>query len=175
MITALVPGSFDPFTMGHLDLVWRAAAVSDHVIVAVSKNPNKKHMLDFETRVSVIREALDECGLECGLARKVRVEQLPGGLLVDGARALGASHLVKGLRSATDLAYEEPMARMNMDLAGLDTLFLLTSPALAHVSSSLVREIHALGADITPFVPRSALRALGAARDASEETSGQSA
>lgn len=159
MHIALVPGSFDPFTLGHLDLVSRAARVSDRVIVAVAHNPHKKCHLDFETRMAVIREALSEAGFDS----HVSVQALPEGLLVDGARALGATHIVKGLRGSQDLAYEEPMARMNMELAGLDTLFILTSPDLAHVSSSLVREIHSLGADVTPFLPGPAVRALHAA------------
>lgn len=160
MASALIPGSFDPFTLGHMDLVRRAATAFDSVIVSVTHNPAKNHALDHDTRISVIRETVEEVGL----GEKVRVVSLSGGLLVDWARELGATHLVKGLRNATDLAYEEPMARMNMDLAALDTFFLLTDPALAHVSSSLVREIHALGADVSRFVPPAALRALDAAR-----------
>ncbi|MDO5646054.1 MAG: pantetheine-phosphate adenylyltransferase [Dermabacter sp.] len=156
MPIALVPGSFDPFTLGHLDLVRRAAQVSDRVIVAVSHNPGKVTTLGIDVRVGIIRDTIQAEGL----SERVSVEQLPAGLLVDGARALGATHLVKGLRGPTDLAYEEPMARMNMELAGLDTLFLLTDPRLAHVSSSLVREIFSLGADVGPFLPPAALAAL---------------
>ncbi len=161
MATALVPGSFDPMTLGHLDLVRRAATAFDSVVVAVTHNPSKTHTLDCETRIAVIRDSV----ADAGLSDHVRVEALPGGLLVDGARQLGATHLVKGLRNGHDLAYEEPMARMNMDLAELDTFFILTDPTLAHVSSSLVREIHALGADITKFVPPASVRALDTARN----------
>lgn len=159
MLTALIPGSFDPFTLGHLDLVRRAHALSDRVIVAVAHNPSKHASIPFDARTEAIRETLESEGL----AQKASVEKLPAGLLVDGAKKLGATHLVKGLRNAQDLAYEEPMARANMDLGELDTLFLLTDPALAHVSSSLVREIYSLGGDITPYLPAASARALEAA------------
>ncbi len=158
MTTAVVPGSFDPFTIGHLDLVRRAAALADTVIVAVSHNPNKTHLLDHTTRVSTIRDSLTQAGLS-----SVRVEALPTGLLVDFARQHGATHLIKGLRSSLDLAYEEPMARMNHSLEGIDTAFLLTAPELAHISSSLIREIAQLGRDVTDYVPAPVHTALTAA------------
>lgn len=160
MATALIPGSFDPFTLGHLDLVSRAATAFETVIVAVTHNPAKNHALDFDTRVAVICDALDDAGL----SERTRVEALPAGLLIDGARALGATHLVKGLRNSHDLAYEDPMSRMNIQLGDLDTFFLLTSATYAHVSSSLVREIHSLGGDISGFVPNAAHQALNNAR-----------
>ncbi len=156
MLTALIPGSFDPFTLGHLDLVRRAHALSDRVVVAVAHNPHKSAHIPFDARCEAIRETLENEGL----ADRTSVEALPAGLLVEGAKKLGATHLIKGLRNAQDLAYEEPMARANMDLASLDTLFLLTDPALAHVSSSLVREIHSLGGEITPYLPAPSARAL---------------
>ncbi len=159
MLTALIPGSFDPFTLGHLDLVRRAHALSDRVVVAVAHNPHKSAHIPFDARCEAIRETLETEGL----ADRASVEALPAGLLVEGAKKLGATHLIKGLRNAQDLAYEEPMARANMDLGGLDTLFLLTDPALAHVSSSLVREIHSLGGEITQYLPAPSARALEAA------------
>ncbi|CAM3997812.1 pantetheine-phosphate adenylyltransferase [Helcobacillus massiliensis] len=157
MTTAVVPGSFDPFTTGHLDLVRRASALVDRVIVAVSHNPNKNHLLDIETRLRTIRDTLEQEGLTT-----VTAEALPSGLLVDFAKGRGATHLIKGLRSQIDLAYEEPMARMNQHLEGIDTVFVLTDPSLSHISSTLVREVAGLGRDVSDFVPAPVLGALTA-------------
>src|SRR5690606_5989146 len=108
MTTVVLPGSFDPFTLGHLDLTRRATALGHHVIVAVSHNPSKKGLLDLEQRTGAIRAALaDE-----GLSEQAEVRTLPRGLLVDFCREVGAGAVVRGLRSQLDLSYEEPMARM---------------------------------------------------------------
>ncbi len=165
MSTVVLPGSFDPFTLGHLDLARRAAALADTVIIAVSHNPpSKTHLLDLDDRQSAIAHAMaDE-----GLAGRVHVRTLPRGLLVDFCREVGARAVVRGLRSQLDLAYEEPMARMNQHLAGIDTLFLLTDSAYSHISSSLVREVHGLGGDVSDMLPPPAsLGALAAQRDVS--------
>ena len=161
MTTVVLPGSFDPFTLGHLDLTRRATALGHHVIVAVSHNPSKKGLLDLEARTSAIRGALEQEGL----AEQAEVRTLPRGLLVDFCREVGAGAVVRGLRSQLDLAYEEPMARMNHHLAGTETLFLLTDQSLAHISSSLVREVHALGGDVSDMLPAASLEALGAVSD----------
>ena len=161
MTTVVLPGSFDPFTLGHLDLTRRAAALGHRVIVAVSHNPSKKGLLDLEARTSAIRGALEQEGL----AEQTEVRTLPRGLLVDFCREVGAGAVVRGLRSQLDLAYEEPMARMNHHLAGTETLFLLTDQSLAHISSSLVREVHALGGDVSDMLPAASLEALGAVSD----------
>ena len=161
MTTVVLPGSFDPFTLGHLDLTRRAAALGHRVIVAVSHNPSKKGLLDLEARTSAIRGALEQEGL----AEQAEVRTLPRGLLVDFCREVGAGAVVRGLRSQLDLAYEEPMARMNHHLAGTETLFLLTDQSLAHISSSLVREVHALGGDVSDMLPAASLEALGAVSD----------
>ena len=161
MTTVVLPGSFDPFTLGHLDLTHRAAALGHRVIVAVSHNPSKKGLLDLEARTSAIRGALEQEGL----AEQAEVRTLPRGLLVDFCREVGAGAVVRGLRSQLDLAYEEPMARMNHHLAGTETLFLLTDQSLAHISSSLVREVHALGGDVSDMLPAASLEALGAVSD----------
>ncbi|OFT65033.1 pantetheine-phosphate adenylyltransferase [Brachybacterium sp. HMSC06H03] len=161
MTTVVLPGSFDPFTLGHLDLTRRATALGHHVIVAVSHNPSKKGLLDLEQRTAAIRAALaDE-----GLAEQAEVRTLPRGLLVDFCREVGADAVVRGLRSQLDLSYEEPMARMNHHLAGTDTVFLLTDQSLAHISSSLVREVHALGGDVSDMLPAASLEALRTASD----------
>lgn len=161
MTTVVLPGSFDPFTLGHLDLTRRAAALGHRVIVAVSHNPSKKGLLDLEARTSAIRGALEQEGL----AEQTEVRTLPRGLLVDFCREVGAGAVVRGLRSQLDLAYEEPMARMNHHLAGTDTVFLLTDQSLAHISSSLVREVHALGGDVSDMLPAASLEALRTASD----------
>lgn len=161
MTTVVLPGSFDPFTLGHLDLTRRATALGHHVIVAVSHNPSKKGLLDLEQRTGAIRAALaDE-----GLSEQAEVRTLPRGLLVDFCREVGAGAVVRGLRSQLDLSYEEPMARMNHHLAGTDTVFLLTDQSLAHISSSLVREVHALGGDVSDMLPAASLEALRTASD----------
>lgn len=157
--TVVLPGSFDPFTLGHLDLVRRAAALGHDVIVAVSHNPSKKGLLDLEQRRAVIDETLATEGLD----GTVRSQALPRGLLVDFCREVGAGAVVRGLRSQLDLAYEEQMARMNRHLAGIDTLFLLTDAALSHISSSLVREVAQLGGDVDDMLPPAAARAIRAA------------
>ncbi len=161
MSTVVLPGSFDPFTSGHLDLTRRATALGHRVIVAVSHNPSKKGLLDLEARTAAIRDSLEQAGL----AESTEVRTLPRGLLVDFCREVGAGAVVRGLRSQLDLAYEEPMARMNHHLARIDTLFLLTDQALAHISSSLVREVHALGGDVSDMLPGPSLDALRAASD----------
>ena len=159
MSTVVLPGSFDPFTLGHLDLARRAVALADHVVIAVSHNPSKKNLLDLEQRQQVIRETL--AGEES--AERFEIRPLGRGLLVDFCREVGAHAVVRGLRSQLDLAYEEPMARMNRHLAEVDTVFLLTASSLAHISSSLVREVHALGGDVSDMLPAPAEAALVAA------------
>lgn len=156
MSIVVLPGSFDPFTLGHLDLTRRAAALGHHVIIAVSHNPSKKGMLDLEARKMAIAQTMDQEQL----SDSVEVRTLPKGLLVDFCRDVGADAVVRGLRSQLDLAYEEPMARMNHHLADVDTVFLLTDSSLAHISSSLVREVHALGGDVSDMLPEPSLDAL---------------
>ncbi|WP_193103999.1 pantetheine-phosphate adenylyltransferase [Brachybacterium sp. FME24] len=156
MSTVVLPGSFDPFTLGHLDLTRRAAALGHQVIIAVSHNPSKQGMLDLETRKAAISASVEDEGLTA----TVEVRTLPKGLLVDFCREIGAGAVVRGLRSQLDLAYEEPMARMNRHLARIDTIFLLTDSASSHISSSLVREVHGLGGDVSDMLPGPSLDAL---------------
>ena len=163
MSTVVLPGSFDPFTLGHLDLTRRAAALGHRVIIAVSHNPSKKGILGLEARTGSITRTL----AQEDLSGTVEVRTLPKGLLVDFCRDVGADAVVRGLRSQLDLAYEEPMARMNHHLADIDTVFLLTDSAWSHISSSLVREVHALGGDVSDMLPGPSLDALRAAAAAS--------
>jgi pantetheine-phosphate adenylyltransferase len=144
--TALVPGSFDPVTNGHLDVIERVARFFDEVIVAVSRNPQKTASLfSLEERQAMLDEVT-------GHLANVRTEVFAG-LLVDFAKAHGASTIVKGLRAVTDFDYELQMAQMNQTLAGIDTFFLVTSPQYSFLSSSLVREVARFGGDVSGLVP----------------------
>lgn len=153
---AVVPGSFDPVTLGHLDVIERAAGIFDELHVLVVHNPTKAALLPIAQRVALIQESIREAGLP----ENVLVTSWSVGLLVDYCTDVGASVLVKGIRSQVDVAYETPMAIVNRDLAGVETVFLLPSPAHAHVSSSLVRQVANLGGDITPYVPAAVARYL---------------
>jgi pantetheine-phosphate adenylyltransferase len=139
------PGSFDPVTLGHLDVIGRAAALVDEVVVAVGANVSKRAWFTPDERAGMLREA-------CAGWPNVTVA-LFDGLLVDFCRAQGVGAIAKGLRSAADFDYELPMAQMNARLSGVDTLFLPTSPRWSFVSSSLVREVAGLGGDVEPFLP----------------------
>lgn len=140
------PGSYDPVTSGHLDIVLRAAALFDEVVVAVVDNPSKAGLFPAAERLELLKASLGE-------TPGVRVEAVPSGLLVDYCRRVGAVTVVKGLRSGTDFGYELPMALMNRHLSGLETLFLPGSPRYEHISSSLVKEVAACGGDVTGLVP----------------------
>jgi pantetheine-phosphate adenylyltransferase len=147
---AVVPGSFDPVTLGHLDVIERAAHLFDEVHVLVVHNPGKTALLPIAQRVSLIQESIDAARIK----GKFVVTSWSVGLLVDYATDVGASVLVKGIRSQVDVAYETPMAIVNRNLAGVETIFMLPDPAHAHVSSSLVRQVASLGGDIAPYVPK---------------------
>lgn len=157
MSRCLCPGSYDPVTNGHLDIIVRAAALYDEVVVGVLHNPAKTGRFPVEQRIEFIRQAVPE-----GLS--VVVEEFGGRLLVDIARDLGATAIVKGLRGGTDFAYELPMALMNRHLTGVETVFLPGDPALEHVSSSLVSEVALYGGDVTGLVPDHVRDALVARR-----------
>jgi len=146
---AVVPGSFDPITLGHLDVIGRAAGLFDELHVLVVHNPGKTALLPIAQRVSLIEESIRDAGMPGNIV----VTSWSMGLLVDYCTDVGASVLVKGIRSQVDVAYETPMAIVNRDLAGVETVFLLPDPAHAHVSSSLVRQVSSLGGDISPYVP----------------------
>jgi pantetheine-phosphate adenylyltransferase len=147
---AVVPGSFDPVTLGHLDVIERAANIFDQIHVLVVHNPGKTALLPIAQRVSLLQESIAATGVRSNVV----VTSWSVGLLVDYCTDVGASVLVKGIRSQIDVAYETPMAIVNRDLAGVETIFMLPDPAHAHVSSSLVRQVASLGGDVTPYVPR---------------------
>lgn len=159
MTRAVYPGSFDPVTLGHLDVIRRAVAVFDRLVVAVLANPRKSPVLDAATRAQVIREAVDA---ELGeLAERIEVATFDG-LTVELAQSSGAGFVVRGLRAVSDFEIELQMAHMNRKLApSVDTVFFMTGLEHAYLSSSLVREIASLGGDVSGMVPAAVLRHLG--------------
>jgi pantetheine-phosphate adenylyltransferase len=155
---ALYPGSFDPITYGHLDVIDRAARVFERIVVAVLRNPRKSPMLDDAARVETIREAVAET---LGpLAGGIEVETFDG-LTVDFARSVGASFIVRGLRAVSDFESELQMAHTNRKLApDVDTIFFMTALEHSYLSSSLVKEIAAFGGDVGLMVPPAVVRRL---------------
>ena len=154
---ALYPGSFDPMTFGHLDVLERALAVFDRVVVAVVANPSKTARLSAELRRRVIEASAREAGLD---ARRFEVVEFDG-LTVEAARRHGAGAIVRGLRSASDFEIELQLAQNNRRLApGIDTVCFISAPEHASISSSLVREIAALGGDVSAMVPAPAVAAI---------------
>jgi pantetheine-phosphate adenylyltransferase len=144
-LTALCPGTFDPVTNGHVDIVRRAAGLFDRVVMAVIENPAKTPVFEVTERVEMVREAVAELA-------NVEVDSFTG-LLVDYARAKGASVIVKGLRAVSDFDYELQMAQMNRHLAEIETVFVPTSAKWSYLSSSLVREVARFGGDVSSLVP----------------------
>lgn len=142
---ALCPGSFDPVTYGHLDIVERAERLFGEVVVAVGRNSAKRTLFTPEERVSMLTEA-------CAGRPGVRVVLLDG-LLVDFARAQGCDVIVKGLRFAGDFEFELQMAQMNAHLTGIETVLLPTAARWAAVSSTIIREVAGYGGDVSSFVP----------------------
>jgi pantetheine-phosphate adenylyltransferase len=143
---ALCPGSFDPVTLGHLDIVERAARHFDEVIVAVIRNPQKAQSLfTLEERQDLLEQCL-------GHLDNIRIEFFKG-LLVEFAKEHGATSIIKGLRAVSDFDYELQMAQMNQRLSGIDTFFLSTSPQYSFLSSSLVKEVAKYGGDVSTMVP----------------------
>lgn len=150
---AVIPGSFDPITNGHVDVIERAASQLDEIVVAVLENPSKRGgMFDLAERIGLIEAAID--GLD-----NVRVERFEG-LLVDFCTARDITMVVKGLRAVSDFEYELQMAQMNQQLAGVETLFLPTSPEWSYLSSSLVKEVARYGGDVADLLPPAALEAV---------------
>ncbi|MEE4540838.1 pantetheine-phosphate adenylyltransferase [Streptomyces sp. V4-01] len=154
MRRAVCPGSFDPVTHGHLDVIARAARLYDTVYVAVMINKSKNGLFSIEERIALIEEVTADLG-------NVRVEAFHG-LLVDFCKQRDIPAIVKGLRAVSDFDYELQMAQMNMGLTGVETLFVPTNPAYSFLSSSLVKEVAQWGGDISHLVPGPVLAALNA-------------
>ena len=146
---AVYPGSFDPFTVGHLDIAERASELFDELVIAVVHNPNKTPMFSLDDRVELVEQSLSEAGLQ-----GIRVVALESGLLVDLCTDVGADVIVKGARSATDVDFEFPMAQINRELTGIETAILISAPELSHVSSSLVRQLAQNGGDVRKYVAK---------------------
>ena len=160
MSVAVYPGSFDPITNGHLDIIGRAANVFDRVIVAVLENPRKTPLLPVDERIRVIRESLAADGATGG---KIEVTAFDG-LTVDFCHAHDATAIVRGLRAISDFETEMQLAHNNRVLApDIDTVFFMTSIDNGYVSSSLVKEIASFGGDVSAMLPAAAASALAAA------------
>jgi pantetheine-phosphate adenylyltransferase len=157
MRVALYPGSFDPVTNGHLDVLTRALGVFDTVVVAVLENPRKKALFPVETRVVVLETAIRDAGINPDHASVVSFD----GLTVDAAREHDARWIVRGLRAISDFEVEGQLAHNNRVLApDIDTVFFMTSSEFGYVSSSLVKEIASFGGDVTTMVPPAAVTAI---------------
>lgn len=152
---ALFPGTFDPPTSGHLDLIRRAARLFERLTVVLAANPQKHELLPAEERLELLRAITGDLG-------NVAVERFDG-LVVEACRQLGAGVLVRGLRHTGDFDYEAQMARTNAALAPeVETVFLVAAPSHVHVSGTLVRQVATLGGDASKLVPPAVGRALGA-------------
>ena len=158
MRTAFYPGSFDPVTNGHIDILGRAFALADKVIVAIGIHPAKKGLFTFQERKAVLVNSANAAfGDKANAMSVISFE----GLVVDAAKLHGASILIRGLRDATDFDYEMQMAGMNGTMApDIQTVFLPASPATRPITATLVRQIAAMGGDISAFVPKAAAEAL---------------
>ena len=154
MLRVVCPGSFDPVTNGHLDVIGRAAGLHDEVIVAVLINITKRSLFTVDERVEMLTEVTKGYG-------NVRVERFHG-LLVDFCAANGINAIVKGLRAVSDFEYEMQMAQMNYRLAKVETLFMTTNPQYSFLSSSLIKEIAKYGGDVSGLVPEPVLGRLQA-------------
>ena len=146
MRIALYPGSFDPFTNGHLDVVRRGTELFDEIIIAIGNNSSKTRYLPIEQMTTMIEQVFQD-------EPRVSVRSYKG-LTADYAREVGARFLLRGLRNTTDFEYENTIAQANRHVnPELETVFLITSPALAAISSTIIREIHRFGGNVNDFVP----------------------
>ena len=151
MRVGLYPGSFDPVTFGHVDIVRRAARLVDKLVIAIGTHHTKEPLFSVKKRVKLAGEVLNPVAKEIGLSFAVTTYD---GLTVDAAKAADASVIIRGLRDAGDFDHEMQMAGMNAALApGIETVFLASSPETRHIAASLVRQIAAMGGDVASFVP----------------------
>ena len=153
---AIYPGSFDPITFGHLSVLARAANVFSRVELVIVHNPSKTPAFSLNERVELAEKSL----IEINAPENIIVSSLEDGLLVDFAKNRGASAIIKGFRTANDVEYELPMAQVNRDLSGIETVFLASEACYGFVSSSLVREVATLGGDVSGYVTKAVAMAL---------------
>jgi pantetheine-phosphate adenylyltransferase len=154
MAIAVYPGSFDPITFGHIDIATRAAKLFETVHVLVVHNPGKNPKLSLDKRVELVKAVL------ANQPGNFVVSSLASGLLVDYCKEVKSEALVKGIRTNVDIDYELPMAQVNRDLSGIETVFLPADPAHGFISSSLVKQVASLGGDISKYVPAEVVEAL---------------
>jgi pantetheine-phosphate adenylyltransferase len=158
---AVYPGSFDPITLGHVDIIQRAAGLFDQLHVLVVHNPEKSPRFSSAERVLLIQQSLAEASVD---AKNIKVSELEQGLLVDYCKNVAAKVLLKGFRNNVDLDYELPMAKVNRDLSGIETIFISADPQYGLVASSLVRQVAQLGGPVENYVSKAVARALEASQ-----------
>lgn len=147
MKIAVFPGSFDPITTGHVDLIYRSLPLFDKIVVAVGINSNKKTLFTLETRLKWLKEVFKE-------EPKIEIAYFEG-LTVDFCKSIGAKYLIRGLRNSSDFDYEKTISQLNSVIGnGMETFFLISKPGFSHVSSTIVREIIKAGGDASVFVPK---------------------
>jgi pantetheine-phosphate adenylyltransferase len=154
---AVYPGSFDPITLGHVDIIERCSKIVDELHVLVVHNPEKSPRFSSAKRIELIQESLREAGVT---SANIKVTELSSGLLVDYIRKVDAKLLIKGFRNNVDLDYELPMAKVNRDLSGIETIFISADPQYGLVASSLVRQVAALGGPVQNYVSAAVAKAL---------------
>ena len=150
MRQAIFPGSFDPITLGHVDIINRALPLFDEIVIAIGVNADKKYMFSLEERIQFIKENYKN-------EVKVTVETYSG-LTTDFCQKINVDFILRGLRNPADFEFEKAIAQTNRKLSNIETVFLLTSADTAYISSSIVRDVYRHGGDITSFVPKSVLK-----------------
>ncbi len=159
-VTAIYPGSFDPVTNGHLDIIERGAGLTDRLIVSVATNIGKSPMFTIEERVELLREEVEAMKKEKGLTAQIEVKTFSG-LLIDYAQSVGAKMILRGLRAVTDFDYEFQMTGMNRRMRrDIETVFLMASERNQFIASRMVKEVALLGGDVSVFVPQRVAKAL---------------
>jgi pantetheine-phosphate adenylyltransferase len=154
---AVYPGSFDPITLGHVDIIERSSKIVDELHVLVVHNPEKTPRFSSAQRIQLIQDSLMESGVDTS---KITITELASGLLVDYIKKVNAKLLIKGFRNNVDLDYELPMAKVNRDLSGIETIFISADPQYGLVASSLVRQVAALGGPVENYVSKAVAKAL---------------
>lgn len=157
---AIYPGSFDPVTNGHLDIIQRGSSLTDHLIVAVARNAGKSPMFSIDERIALLENEIKSMEKDGLISGKVTVNTFTG-LLIDYAEKSNANMILRGLRAVTDFEYEFQMTGMNYQLSpDIETVFLMSSDNNSFISSNLVKEVHKLGGDVSKFVSKNTIKIL---------------